>query len=92
LQGYLSYVAIPEQESIISKPIFAQVDLPFDMILMNKTNMTTNLLLLYLKIPIISAPDTLIGRSTPPTTSKITLPTNEVNNKSGQAESVGGIK
>ena len=50
--------------------------------------MTTNLLLLYLKIPIISAPDTLIGRSTPPTTSKITLPTNEVNNKSGQAEPI----
>jgi hypothetical protein len=32
----LSYVAIPEQESIISKPIFAQVDLPSDTILLNK--------------------------------------------------------
>jgi hypothetical protein len=40
---------------------------------------------------ITPASDTLIGRSTP-TTSNITLPTNEVNNKSGEAEPVGGIK
>jgi hypothetical protein len=45
-------------------------------------------------MPIISAPevnDTLIGRSTPPTTSNITLPTNGVSNKSSEAEPVGGI-
>lgn len=34
--------------------------------------------------------DTLIGGSTPTTSN--TLETNEVNNKSGEAEPVGGIK
>ena len=91
----LSYVAIPEQESIISKPIFAQVDLPSDTILLNKTSMTTQFApSISENTSITPAPevnDTLIGRSTP-TTSNITLPTNEVNNKSGEAEPVGGIK
>jgi hypothetical protein len=93
---FLSYVAIPEQESsIISQPIFAQVELPSYTILLNKTNMTTQFApSISENTSIILAPevnDTLIGTSTP-TTSNITLPTNEVNNKSGEAEPVGGIK
>jgi hypothetical protein len=90
----LSFVAIPEQESsIISQPIFAQVGIPSDTILLNKTNITTQFApSISENMPITPAPDindTLIGRSTP-TTSNITL--HEINNKTGEAEPVGGIK
>jgi hypothetical protein len=90
----LSFVAIPEQESsIISQPIFAQDDIPSDRILLNKTNMTTQFApSISENTPITPAPDvndTLIGGSTP-TTSNITL--HEINNKTGEAEPVGGIK
>jgi hypothetical protein len=92
---FLSYLAVlVEQESnIISQPIFAQVGISSGTTVLNKTNITTTPSMSG-NTPITPAPeidDTLIGRSTP-TTSNITLPTNEVNNKSGVAEPVGGIK
>jgi hypothetical protein len=93
----LSYLAVlvEQENSIISQPIFAQVSIPSDIIVLNKTNMTTQLApTISENITITPAPgvnDTLIGRSTP-TTSNITLPTNEVDNKTGEAEPVGGIK
>jgi hypothetical protein len=89
----LSYLAISEQDSIISKPIFAQDDILSDKVLLNKTNITTQFApSISENTPITPAPDvndTLIGGSTP-TTSNITL--HEINNKTGEAEPVGGIK
>ena len=68
--------------------------MPTGTIVLNETNMTTEI------APIISedttvtpAPevnDTLIGRSTPTTSN--TLQTDEGNNKTGEAEPIGGIK
>jgi hypothetical protein len=93
----LSYwaVLVEQENSIISQPIFAQVSIPSDIIVLNKTNMTTQIApTMSENTTITPAPgvnDTLIGRSTP-TTSNITLPTNEVDNKTGEAEPVGGIK
>jgi hypothetical protein len=91
---FLSYVAIPGQESsLFSQPIFAQVGIASDTLLLNKTNMTTQFAPSTSEnTPITPAPDvndTLIGGSTP-TTSNITL--HEINNKTGEAEPVGGIK
>jgi hypothetical protein len=95
----LSYLAVlvEQENSIISQPIFAQVSIPSDIIVLNKTNMTTQLAPTISEnenttiTPTPGVNDTLIGRSTP-TTSNITLPTNEVDNRTGEAEPVGGIK
>jgi hypothetical protein len=94
---FLSFVLVlgEEQEStIINQPVFAQIGVPTGTIVLNETNMTTEI------APSISedttitpAPevnDTLIGRSTPTTSN--TLQTDEVNNKTGEAEPIGGIK
>ena len=91
----LSYVAVPEQESdTINQPAYAQVGMPSDTIVLSSSNMTTKFApAISENTTITPAPevnDTLIGGSTP--TRSNTLETNEVNNKSGEAEPVGGIK
>jgi hypothetical protein len=85
---YFSYLIVSEQESdTINQPLYAQVGMPSDTIVLNNSNVAT------ISENTTTTPevnDTLIGGSTP-TTSNI-LETNEVNNKSGEAEPVGGIK
>jgi hypothetical protein len=91
---FLSYMPVQEEEDtiVISQPIFAQLGIPSDSILLNKTNMTAQIApTITANTTIIPAPEvneTLIGRSTP-TTSNTTLLTN---NKTGEAEPLGGIK
>jgi hypothetical protein len=92
---FLSYMLVQEEDDtiVINQPIFAQLGIPSDSILLNKTNMTTPLAptITENNITITLAPEvnnTLIGRSTP-TTSNTTLLTD---NKTGEAEPLGGIK
>lgn len=78
---------------VINQPIFAQLGIPSDSILLNNTNMTTPIAPTITEniTTITPAPEvnnTLIGRSTP-TTSNTTLLTD---NKTGEAEPLGGIK
>ena len=74
---------------IINQPIFAQLGMPSDSILLNKTNMTTPTSpTITENITVTPAPEvnnTLIGRSTP-TTSNATL---QFDNKTGEAEPWG---
>ena len=93
---FLSYRLVQEEEDddtiVMNQPIFAQLGIPSDSILLNKTNMTAQIApTITRNITITPAPevnDTLIGRSTP-TTSNTTLP---VDNKTGEAKPLGGIK
>jgi hypothetical protein len=91
---FLSYMPVQEEEDtiVISQPIFAQLGIPSDSILLNKTNMTAQIApTITANTTITPAPEvneTLIGRSTP-TTSNTTLLTD---NKTGEAEPLGGIK
>jgi hypothetical protein len=92
---FLSYLLVQEEEDdtiVMNQPIFAQLGIPSDSILLNKTNMTTQIApTITRNTTITPAPevnDTLIGRSTP-TTSNTTLP---VDNKTGEAKPLGGIK
>jgi hypothetical protein len=72
--------------------IFAQLGITSDSILLNNTNMTTQIApTITANTTVTPAPEvneTLIGRSTP-TTSNTTLLTD---NKTGEAEPLGGIK
>jgi hypothetical protein len=72
--------------------IFAQLGIPSDSILLNNTNMTAQVAPTITENTTISPSpevnETLIGRSTP-TTSNTTLLTD---NKTGEAEHLGGIK
>src|SRR5919198_6030308 len=86
---FLSYMLVQEEDDsiVINQPIFAQLGIPSDSILLNKTNMTTLIApaITENNITITPAPEvnnTLIGRSTP-TTSNTTLLTD---NKTGEAE------
>ena len=90
---FLSYMLAQEEDGtiIINQPIFAQLGMPFDSILLNKTNMTTPTSPITENITVTPAPEvnnTLIGRSTP-TTSNTTL---QFDNKTGGAEPLEGIK
>jgi len=92
---FLSYMPVQEEDDdtiVISQPIFAQLGIPSDSILLNKTNMTAQIApTITANTTITPAPEvneTLIGRSTP-TTSNTTLP---VDNKTGEAKPLGGIK
>jgi hypothetical protein len=92
---FLSYMPVQKEEDtiVINQPIFAQPGIPSDSILSNKTNMTTLIAptITENNTTITPAPEvnnTLIGRSTP-TTSNTTLRTD---NKTGEAEPLGGIK
>jgi hypothetical protein len=92
---FLSYMLVQKEEdtSVINQPIFAQPGIPSDSMLLNKTNMTTLIAptITENNTTITPAPEvnnTLIGRSTP-TTSNTTLP---VDNKTGEAKPLGGIK
>ena len=90
---FLSYMPVQEEDtSVINQPIFAQPGIPSNSILLNKTNMTAQVApTITGNTTITPAPevnDTLIGRSTP-TTSNTTLLTD---NKTGEAEPLGGIK
>ena len=91
---FLSYMLVQEEENtiVINQPIFAQLGTPSDSILLNKTNMTAQIApTITEKSTITPAPevnDTLIGRSTP-TTSNTSL---QMDNKTGEAEPLGGIK
>jgi hypothetical protein len=89
---FLSYVLAQEEGTIINQPIFAQLGMSSDSILLNKTNMTTPTSpTITENITVTPAPEvnnTLIGRSTP-TTSNNTL---QFDNKTGEAESLGGIE
>ena len=92
---FLSYMLVQKEEDtiVINQPIFAQLGIPSDSILLNKTNMTTLIAPTITEntTTITPAPEvnnTLIGRSTP-TTSNTTLRTD---NKTGEAEPLGGIK
>jgi hypothetical protein len=92
---FLSYILVQEEEDtiVISQPIFAQLGIPSDSILLNKTNMsaqiaptiTTNTTTI---IPAPEVNETLIGRSTPTTSNKSL----QIDNKTGEAEPLGGIK
>jgi hypothetical protein len=90
---FLSYMLVQEEDgTIINQPIFAQLGMPSDSILLNETNMTTPLApTITENTTITPAPevnDTLIGRSTP-TTSNSSLLTD---NNTGEIEPLGGIK
>jgi hypothetical protein len=91
---FLSYMLAQEEDGtiIINQPIFAQLGIPSDSILLNKTNMTTPTSpTITENITVTPAPEvnnTLIGRSTP-TTSNTTL---QFDNKTGETEPLGGIK
>jgi hypothetical protein len=91
---FLSCMLVQEKDgtTIINQPISAQLGMPSDSILLNKTNMTTPLApTITENTTITPAPevnDTLIGRSTP-TTSNSSLLTD---NKTGEIEPLGGIK
>ena len=92
---FLSYMLVQKEEDtiVINQPIFAQLGIPSDSILLNKTNMTILIAPTITEntTTITPAPEvnnTLIGRSTP-TTSNTTLRTD---NKTGEAEPLGGIK
>jgi hypothetical protein len=89
---FLSYMLVQKEEDV-NPPIFAQLGVPSDSILINKTNLTTPLAptITENNTTITPAPEvnnTLIGRSTP-TTSNTTL---QIDNKTGEAEPLGGIK
>jgi hypothetical protein len=90
-------MSIPaEQDSgTAGHKIVAQVGKPSDTVVSNNTNMTEISTSISENASIASAPevnDTLIGRSTP-TTSNITVLGNEgVENKTGEAEPLAGIK
>jgi hypothetical protein len=92
---FLSYMLAQEEDEgtiVINQPIFAQLGIPSDSILLNKTNMTTLIApTITENATITPAPevnDTLIGRSTP-TTSNTSL---QIDNKTGEVEPLGGIK
>jgi hypothetical protein len=90
---FLSYILAQEEDAIvINHPIFAQLGIPSDSILLNKTNTTIPIApTITENTPATPAPEvnnTLIGRSTP-TTSNTSLLTD---NKTGEAEPLGGIK
>jgi hypothetical protein len=91
---FLSYMQAQEEDDtlVINQPILAQLGIPSDSILLNKTNMTAQIAPnIAENITITPAPEvnnTLIGRSTP-TTSNTTL---QIDNKTGEAEPLGGIK
>ena len=82
-----SYILVLEDHRI-----FAQLGIPADSIPLNNTNMTTQIATtITANTTVTPAPEvneTLIGRSTP-TTSNTTLLTD---NKTGEAEPLGGIK
>ena len=90
-------MSIPaEQDSgTPEQTVEAQVGKPSDIVVSNNTNMTKISPSISENASITSAPevnDTLIGRSTP-TTSNITVLGNEgVENKTGEAEPLEGIK
>jgi hypothetical protein len=91
---FLSYMLAQEEDDtlVINQPIFAQLGIPSDSIRLNKTNMTAQFVpTITENITVTPAPEfnnTLIGRSTP-TTSNTTL---QIDNKTGKAEPLGGIK
>jgi hypothetical protein len=93
---FLSYMLAQEEEDtiVINHPIFAQLGILLsDSILLNKTNMSAQIAptIAANTTTITPAPEvneTLIGRSTP-TTSNRTL---QIDNKTGEAEPLGGIK
>ena len=91
---FLSYILVQEEENtiVINQPIFAQLGTPSDSILLNKTNMTPQIApTITENTTITPAPevnDTLIGRSTPTTSNT----SSQIDNKTGEAEPLGGIK
>jgi hypothetical protein len=84
---FLSYILVREDHRI-----FAQLGIASDSILLNNTNMTTQIApTITENTTVTPAPEvneTLIGRSTP-TTSNSSL---QINNRTGEAEPLGGIK
>jgi hypothetical protein len=87
---FLSYT-LAQEDIVINKPIFAQLGIPSDSMLLNKTNMTTPTSTITENITVTPAPEvnnTLIGRSTP-TTSNSSL---QINNRTGETEPLGDIK
>jgi hypothetical protein len=92
---------VPKEQgiAIINQPLFAQLSILSDTIVLNNnTNVTTQIVPTITEnnttiiTPALEVNDTLIGRSTP-TASNSTLQKNrEVNNKTGEAEPLGGIK
>jgi hypothetical protein len=91
---FLSYMLVQEEENtiVINQPIFAQLGTPSDSILLNKTNMTAQIApTLTENTTITPAPEvneSLIGRSTPTTSNT----SSRIDNKTGEAEPLGGIK
>jgi hypothetical protein len=91
---FLSYMLVQEEENtiVINQPIFAQLGTPSDSILLNKTNMTPQIAPTITEnntiTPAPEVNDTLIGRSTPTTSNT----SSQIDNKTGEAEPLGGIK
>ena len=82
---------------LLSQNTYAQLGVSPGEILLNKTNVTSksgenNVTTV---TPIETAPgvnNTLIGRSTPTTTGNLSVENIKENNKTGEAEPIGGIK
>ena len=92
---FLSYMLVQEEEEntiVINQPIFAQLGTPSDSIQLNNTNMTAQIAPTITEnntiTPAPEVNESLIGRSTP-TTSNTSL---QIDNKTGEAEPLGGIK
>jgi hypothetical protein len=88
---------LTENHNILSQNTYAQLGVSPGEILLNKTNATSNSgeNNVTTVTPIETAPgvnNTLIGRSTPTTTGNLSVENIKENNKTGEAEPIGGIK
>jgi hypothetical protein len=85
------------RDILLSQNTYAQLGVSPGEILLNKTNTTSNSTGENVTIvtPIETAPgvnNSLIGRSTPTTTGNLSIEDIKENNKTGEAEPIGGIK
>ena len=86
------------RDILLSQNTYAKLGISPGEILLNKTNTTSNSTgenNVTTVTPIETAPgvnNTLIGRSTPTTTGNLSVENIKENNKTGEAEPIGGIK
>ena len=88
---------LADHNILLSQNTYAQLGVSPGEILLNKTNATSNSgeNNVTTVTPIETAPgvnNTLIGRSTPTTTGNLSVENIKENNKTGEAEPIGGIK
>ena len=90
-------VYLTNHNILLSQNTYAQLGVSPGELLLNKTNATSNSgeNNVTTVTPIETAPgvnNTLIGRSTPTTTGNLSVENIKENNKTGEAEPIGGIK